>query len=108
MPVVTVVAPAHIGGRELLAGVADAVAGALDLGPADVIAMCVPASQAVVNGGGSPDGEWPLVSIHGTDRGLDATAAARDAATRAVADWGRTHAIAIEGVWCEWLLPQPQ
>ncbi|WP_308798844.1 hypothetical protein [Agromyces silvae] len=111
MPVVTVVAPPHPATRALLAAVADTLADTLGLADGDVIATSVASGEYVASGDGSnPDrsaGAWPVVTIHGSDRGAEAMTAARDAAARAVAEWGRTHAIAIEGVWCEWLLPHP-
>lgn len=114
MPVVTVAAPAHAASHELLRQVADAVAGALGLGPGDVIAMATLA-HAVAASGGRPDSSgppWALVSIHGSDRGADLMRDARAAAEEATRDWSRRHAASgeddgyLEGVWCEWVLPQ--
>ncbi|WP_144876261.1 hypothetical protein [Microbacterium sp. 1.5R] len=114
MPVVTVAAPAHAASHELLLTVADAVADALDLAPGDVIALSTPASAVVVNGAGADAAAkpWALISIHGSDRGAEATRRARAAAGAAATDWSRRHAAPgdvdgyLEGVWCEWLLPQ--
>lgn len=116
MPVVTVAAPYHAASHELLLAVADAVAGALSLGPGDVIAMATPVHAVAVNGGGPSGGAvarpWALVSIHGSDRGVESMQRARAAAREATSDWSRRHATSgeidgyLEGVWCEWLLPQ--
>jgi len=114
MPVVTVAAPAHAATHELLLNVADAVADALGLGPGDVIAMATPVHAVVASGcrtdaAGSP---WALVSIHGSDRGAELMRSARAAAEKATRDWSRRHAVSgeddgyLEGVWCEWVLPQ--
>lgn len=103
MPVVTITASPHPAERELLSGVADAVAGALGLGEGDVIALAVATRAMVASGQG--DADWMLVSIHGSDRGDDAASAAREAAGAATADWNRRHGVE-RGVWCEWVLPQ--
>jgi len=106
MPVVTITTRPHSKRAQLLAAVADAVAEAIGLGPGDVIAMSLDASASIGSGGATPRGDWLIISIHGSNRGADATAAARTAAARAAADWGRENRIDIEGVWSEWILPQ--
>lgn len=114
MPVVTIAAPAHAASPELLRDVADAVARALDLGPGDVIAMATPVHAVVASGGrpGVGGAPWALVSIHGSDRGAEPMRNARAAAEEAARDWSRRHAASgeadgyLEGVWCEWVLPQ--
>lgn len=108
MPVITVATAPHPEERELLGGIADAVADALGLAGGDVIAMALPVRATVTNGQ-APDaaaGAWMLVSIHGSDRGADGTRRACDAARTAAADWSRRHDADLEGVWCEWLLPE--
>jgi hypothetical protein len=107
MPVVTVTVGEHLAQRTLLMQVADAVASALGLGDSDVIATLVPSSDAVVSGGEGPEHRWPIVSIHGADRGADAIAAACSAAERSVRDWGQRNDIVFEGVCTEGLLPRP-
>lgn len=108
MPVVTVAAPPHPAYRALLCGVADAIADALGLEPGGVIALGTPVTDTVANHPRSdaPEPHWILISIHGSDRGIDLTGDAREFAKRAAADWARTHG-SVEGeVWCEWVLPQ--
>lgn len=106
MPLVTITTRPHLKRTQLLAAVADAVAEAIEVGPGDVIAMSLDASASIGSGGATPQGDWLIISIHGSDRGDDATTAARAAATRAAADWGRENLIDIGGVWSEWILPQ--
>ncbi|SFR71339.1 hypothetical protein SAMN05428970_1165 [Agromyces sp. CF514] len=115
MPLVTVTAPPHPESQHLLGAVADAVAQALALGDGDVLAAFVAASAVVASGapshGSAPDAAptsaWPIVSIHGGDRGVEAVDAACAAAESAVRDWGHRNAIEFEGVWTEWLTPRP-
>ncbi|WP_136055392.1 hypothetical protein [Microbacterium sp. K24] len=112
MPVITIATIPHAAERELLQGVADAVADALELAPGDVIAMSIPVRTTVTNGA-TTDADadpWALISIHGSDRGAEKTGRACEAARRAAADWSRRQVadggVDLEGVWCEWLLPQ--
>ncbi|MFF2371226.1 hypothetical protein [Agromyces sp. NPDC058110] len=120
MPLVTVTAPTHPAQYRLLSAVADAVAQALALGDGDVLATWVAASAVVASGasperrapeGSAPDaapaGAWPIVSLHGGDRGPVAVDAACAAAEQAVRDWAHRNAIELEGVWTEWLTPRP-
>jgi len=110
MPVVMVTAAEHPAGVDLLGGVADAIAGALGLGDGDVIAMGAAPSAVAVSGRGGRGGAgrgWIVVSIRGSDRGPVATRAARAAAQSAAADWGMRHDVAVEGVWTEWIPPEP-
>lgn len=120
MPLVTVTAPPHPERQHLLSAVADAVAQALALGDGDVLAAFVAASAVVASGaspdrsapdgsapGAAPTGAWPIVSIHGGDRGVEAVDAACAAAESAVRDWAHRNAIELEGVWTEWLTPRP-
>jgi len=107
MPVVIVTAAEHPAGVDLLGGIADAVAAALGLGDGDVIAVGAAAAAVAVSGRGPGAGDWIVVSIHGSDRGADATRAARAAAESAAADWGMSHDVAVEGVWTEWIPPEP-
>ncbi|WP_337002299.1 MULTISPECIES: hypothetical protein [unclassified Microbacterium] len=114
MPVITVATAPHPAERELLVAIADAAADALGLAAGDVIAMTMPVRTTVANGQSSDAaaGAWMLVSIHGSDRGADGTRRACDAVRAAAADWSRRHAAErendadLEGVWCEWLLPE--
>lgn len=112
MPVITIATVPHPAEHELLRGVADAVADALSLAPGDVIAMSIPVRTTVANGA-TTDAEakpWALISIHGSDRGAANMERASAAARRAAADWSGPQAAGggadLEGVWCEWLLPQ--
>lgn len=107
MPVVTIAAPAHPDEAQLLGRVADAVADALGLGPGDVVAMSIPARTTVASGGqGVASPPWTVIGIHGSDRGAVAMRRACDAAHAVAADWNLEHDGDLEGVWCEWLLPQ--
>ncbi|KQO96996.1 hypothetical protein [Leifsonia sp. Leaf264] len=106
MPVITITVGDHPALTELLTSVADSVARALELSDGDVIATSVPASTFVASGGAILTG-WPVVSIHGSDRGEAASRAARAAAAGAVADWASAHSIEFEGVWTEWVPPHP-
>ncbi|BDZ54467.1 hypothetical protein [Agromyces marinus] len=106
MPIVTVIHPEHSAGTDLLTRVADAVSDSLGLGPGDVIAMGTPVLAAVASGGAATH-PWPVVTIHGSDRGREAHGRACDAASGAVADWAEEHGIRIEGTWSEWITPQP-
>lgn len=101
MPVVTVALPRH--SPELLGAVADALARSLDLGEGDVIASHIATSAPVASGGVRAQW-WPLVSIHGSDRG-DAMASARTAVEAAVRDWAAAEGVALGGVWVTWILP---
>lgn len=105
MPVVTVTAPPPAD-AVLLRAVADAIAGALDLGPGDVIAILVRADAVALSGGEDADA-WPVVAIHGAGRGADRTARTRAAAERAVAEWAASAGLALGGVWTEWVPPDP-
>lgn len=112
MPVITIATVPHAAERELLQSVADAVGDALELAPGDVIAMSIPVRATVTNGAMSDADArpWAVISIHGSDRGAERIARACEAARRAAADWSRRQVadggVDLEGVWCEWLLPQ--
>jgi hypothetical protein len=110
MPVVTVTAAPDDRAGALLIAVADGVAAALDLGPGDVIATLVPSSLSATSGSGSAASvsRWPLVSIHGSDRGSEKMEAARDAAESAVRAWSNENGVECEGVWTQWLTPLPR
>lgn len=100
MPVITVALPAHPALADLLAEVEGAVTLALRLAEGDVIVAGIATS-----GGTVPP--WPIVTIRGGDRGLPATALARDAAETAVRAWASRAGCEIGGVWTEWTLPTP-
>lgn len=106
MPVVTVVAPAHVAVAELVAAVAASVADVLSLGPGDVIAMHVP-SGAVAASGGDTAAPWPVVTIHGSDRGSEMMDRACVASADAVRTWADAHGVMTGGVWSQWSLPRP-
>lgn len=112
MPVVTIATAPHAEEREVLQLVADAVADALRLAPGDVIAMSIPVRTTVTNGASADaaPNPWALISIHGSDRGEEQIERACAAAKQAAADWSRRQVedggAELEGVWCEWLLPQ--
>jgi hypothetical protein len=105
MPVVTVLVAPHPQVGALLVHIADAIAAALDLGAGDVIATHVATGLSAKSGSVDADASsaWPLVSIHGSGRGAEATHAARTAAEGAVLAWCTQYGIACEGVWTEWL-----
>lgn len=107
MPVVTVLTRPHPALPELLAGVANSVQAALTLAPGDVIAVHQPAGASVASGTSDlgVQSAWMLISIHGSDRGDAASAAARTAAADAATVWGEQHDAGCEGVWCEWVTP---
>ncbi|HWR86447.1 MAG TPA: hypothetical protein VN200_10670 [Rhodoglobus sp.] len=107
MPVVTVGAPAHPRIPELLTAVADAIADALSLGAGDVLAVHVPAGAIAASGDGIlDDGWWPVMTIHGGDRGASPSAAAREAADRAVRGWAEAAGRPLQGVWVTWSRPE--
>ena len=105
MPLVTIALRPHPAEDALLAATADAVADALGLAAGDVIALATPVRSLAASGRGTIDVEWPIVAVHGSDRGEEPTARALAAAERTVLSWGREHRMQIEGVWTEWLLP---
>jgi hypothetical protein len=77
---------------------ANAVAGALGLGAADVIVAVVPV-VSVVDGAGPTSDEWPAVIIHGHRRDPAAMAAAAAAAASALAD---SYGLDTLRVWAQW------
>src|SRR5689334_20359271 len=87
MPIVTVLAEPHPDAATLVHDVADAVAHALGLGDGDVIATFVPAGVSAASGSAAETAGWPVVSIHGGDRGHAKMEAARAAAEAAVRSW---------------------
>lgn len=101
MPVVTVALPRH--SPELLGAVADALARALGLGDGDVIVSHVETSAPVASGR-APTGWWPVVTVHGSDRG-ELTAPARAAVETAVRNWADAGGVPLGGVWVTWLTP---
>lgn len=107
MPVVTVVAHDHAAIGELLVALADAVAGALDLGRRDVIAIHVPSGRSAVSltGAVADASTWPIVLIHGSRREGEKMEAARLCAESAVRGWADSNDVACEGVWAQWLSP---
>lgn len=107
MPVVTVTLPPDAATPALLREVADAIANALGLGPGAVLAMTVAAGPVVGSGGTAAGTTWPLVSIHGSDRGDDPVTRARRAAEAAIHRWAEREGRDLGGVWSEWIVPQP-
>lgn len=105
MPLVTVALLPHPAEEALLSRVADAVADALGLAAGDVIALTTPVRTAAVSGRGPLTTRWPIVTVHGSDRGEEAMRAALTAAEHAIMAWGESNGVAIEGVWTEWALP---
>jgi len=110
MPVITVVAAPHDRVGELLVAVADGVADALALGHGDVIVTLVPSGPSATSGstGAASVSRWPIVTIHGSDRGSAKMNAARASAEAAVRDWSRENDVECEGVWTQWLTPLPE
>ncbi|QKJ18264.1 hypothetical protein [Microbacterium hominis] len=110
MPVVTVTAAPHPGVDRLVLSVAEAVAEALSLGTGDVIATFVPSGASAVSGADAAASVsfWPIVSIHGSNRGREKMDAARTAAESAVRAWTDENRIDCEGVWTQWLTPLPE
>lgn len=110
MPVVTVVAAPHDRVDRLLAAVADGITHALALGPGDVIVTLVPSGPSIMSGaaGAASVSRWPLVTIHGSDRGTARMKAARASAEAAVRAWSRMNGVECEGVWTQWLTPLPE
>lgn len=109
MPVVTVTVAPHERIDALVVAVADAVADALSLGAGGVIATFVPSGASATSGRGAAASVsgWPIVSIHGTDRGSERMGHARTAAEAAVREWCAQNGQDIEGVWTQWLTPLP-
>ena len=108
MPIVTILAEPHPDAATLVHDVAGAVAHALGLGDGDVIATFVPAGVSAASGSAGAAAGWPVVSIHGGDRGQAKMDAARAAAESAVRSWLGTTALEHGGVWTEWLTPMPE
>ncbi|MFF2486035.1 hypothetical protein ACFVSU_06525 [Microbacterium sp. NPDC058062] len=110
MPVVTITAAPHphVGG--LLLAVADAIASALELGDGDVIATHVASGESATSGADAAASVsvWPIVSIHGSDRGREKIEAARAAAETAVREWAQSEGAQCEGVWTQWLTSLPR
>ena len=107
MPVLTVHAEPVADVAGLLSALADAVADALELGDGDVIATFVPAGPTVVSGSREPASTWPVVTIHGRDRGAAKMEAARAAAEASVRSSLRAAEVEHGGVWVEWVTPAP-
>lgn len=109
MPVVTVTAAPHPHIGALLSAVADGVAAALSLGAGDVIATHIVSGASVVSGADAvaSASAWPLVSIHGSDRGREKMESARSAAETAVRHWAERQGVECEGVWTQCLTPLP-
>jgi len=105
MPVVTVSFPRHPAAHALLGDVADSLAAALGLGDGDVLASQVETVSLTASGTGATDDWWPIVSIHGGDRGVERHEAARHAAEAAVRTWAAREAVTLGGVWSEWITP---
>ena len=100
MPVVTVVAaPLRSRKAELdgIVAVNRAVADALGLMATDVFCVHVPAGVAAV--GGEAVTPWPVVTIHGRDRGVEACARSLAAAGSAVASAWQCNQ---DAVWVQW------
>ena len=96
MPLVTVAILPHSAEAALLSRVADAVADTLGLAQGDVIALTTPVRSAAVSGRGPLATWWPLLTVHGSDRGEEAMRAALAAAEHAIIAWGETNGVAIE------------
>ncbi|GAA1584406.1 hypothetical protein BJ960_000207 [Leucobacter aridicollis] len=103
MPVITLSMPATWPAAPSQS-VAEAVAGALDLGAGDVIVLETPYVDSARSGPLKSSGHWVLVTLRGSDRGVDARDRAVTAASAAVATWAERSGVGLEGVWCEWLL----
>lgn len=99
VPYVVVTAPplADRAAEEIaLANLAEAVAAALDLTPADVQVALVHVATAVL--GPTPTAAWPVVTLHGRARPADRTTAAVEAAAGvARRQWSATDA------WAHWV-----
>lgn len=109
MPVVSVHAPASAAVGELLITLADSISAALGLGAGDVIATHIPTGASAVSGAEAAASvtSWPIVSIHGSDRGREKMDAARAVSETVVRQWCERHAVLFEGVWTQWLTPMP-
>ncbi len=106
MPLVTIALRPHPAEEAaLLAAVSDSVADALGLATGDVVALTTPVRALAASGRGAIDADWPIVTVHGSDRGDAPMRAALAAAESTILDWGRQHGVEIEGVWTEWVLP---
>lgn len=107
MPLVHVFVPSVAGTEILVEHVAEVVAAALALAAGDVIAVAIPTGAVAVNGTESEaTGCWPLVSVHGRDRGSVAQSLALESATDAVTDWATSAGLTVLGVSTEWILPE--
>ena len=105
MPVITVLTPARDDTSVLLQAVADAVAGALELGPGGVIAQSVTPAATVASGGHGTCAPWIVVTIQESDRGHERIDLARSAAEATVRSWAQQFEIEIGGVWSQWQTP---
>lgn len=107
MPLVIVTMPPHPDLLALLSSVADDVAHALGLGDGDVLVSHVESRSLTASGLPHDPAApwWPLVVLHGGDRGPDASTAAREAADAAVRAWAQRNAVPLGGVWAQWLTP---
>ena len=106
MPVITVIAPPPLG-TLLLGRIADAVADALGLDAGDVLVTHLPSGATVASGIPGESDPWPVVTLHGSDRGAERMDAARAAAEREVREWASETGLRLGGVWTEWVLPAP-
>lgn len=107
MPIITILIETPSDPAGLLSSVSDAVAIALGLADGQVIATLVPAGPTVVSGSSALASPWPIVTIHGADRGNAKMEAALSAAEVSVRSWLSGHDIEFEGVWVQWLTPTP-
>lgn len=105
MPVVIVSFPRHPLAHALLGDVADSLAAALALGDGDVLVSQVETTGLTASGSGPVAAWWPVVSIHGSDRGSDLAAAGRAAVEAAVRSWAARTGVELGGVWSEWITP---
>ncbi len=105
MPVVTVSFPRHPAAHALLRDVADALATALELGAGDVLVSHIETAGLTASGTGASPDWWPIVSVHGSDRGRAVHELARAAAESAVRSWAAREEVALGGVWSEWITP---
>ena len=101
MPVVVVTAPplSPVAEARALSAVAGAVAGPLQLRPADVVVTAVHAARTMV--GDEEVTAWPLVVLHGSERDPAGLRAAETAARAQVAvAWS----VPEDRVWSQWLI----
>ena len=102
MPVVLIAAPASDDSPALVSAVARAVGAALGLENGDVVGALQPTQHYHASGSGATS-PWPVVTIHGRDRGAEATTASCAAADAAVREWADAAHVALGGVWVPWV-----